>query len=270
MSLRKLPLAKAFAPPAAYRPDAPADALSRWSGVTAAAGGDNTISVLDVIGADPWSGGGVTAARVAGALRAIGRKEVTVQINSPGGDMFEGIAIYNLLREHTARVTVQVLGLAASAASLIAMAGDEIRMATGSSMMIHKPWGVVVGDDEDMTEAAGIFRSFGESMADIYQARTGRKRGDVLAIMAAETWLDAADAVAERFADTLDEQPAALASAATDGRATARKRLDAALARAGVQRVDRRRLISDFEAGPEPAAAIDEASIRQLVAAMRG
>ncbi|MBN0106041.1 Clp protease ClpP, partial [Pseudomonas aeruginosa] len=90
------------------------------------------------IGYDWWTGEGVTAKRIAGALRAIGGDvDVTVNINSPGGDVFEGLAIYNLLREHKGKVTVRVLGLAASAASFIAMAADEVKIARAGFLMIH-------------------------------------------------------------------------------------------------------------------------------------
>ena len=100
--------------------------LIRWnSGVKAASEDDNTISILDPIGED-WYGNGVTSKRVSAALRAIGKTDVTVSINSPGGDYFEGLAIYNLLRDHPAKVTVKIVGIAASAASVIAMAADEV------------------------------------------------------------------------------------------------------------------------------------------------
>ncbi|MDZ7823662.1 MAG: ATP-dependent Clp protease proteolytic subunit [Ahrensia sp.] len=110
MSLRKLPDIKAFVKPQSYQADAPSNALDKWVPLAAEADG-NVISVYDVIGSD-WNGEGVTAKRVAGALRAIGKNDVTVNVNSPGGDMFEGLAIYNILREHPAKVTVRVMGLA--------------------------------------------------------------------------------------------------------------------------------------------------------------
>src|SRR5690606_23214700 len=121
--------------------------LAKWAERPQAAEGDdpNTISIYDVIGEDWWTGGGFTAKRAAAALRSIGKNPVTVNVNSPGGDMFEGIAIYNLLREHPAEVTVNVMGLAASAASIIAMAGDKINVALGSFVMIHNAWGIVIG-----------------------------------------------------------------------------------------------------------------------------
>lgn len=85
-------------------------------------------------------GEGVTAKRISAALRAIGEQDIVVNLNSPGGDMFEGLAIYNLLRAHSGKVTVNILGIAASAASIIAMAGDEIKMGRGAFLMIHNCW----------------------------------------------------------------------------------------------------------------------------------
>ncbi|HEC0958195.1 TPA: Clp protease ClpP, partial [Klebsiella pneumoniae] len=132
------------------------DALERWEPEVRAAGNDaNSISIYDSIG-ENWEGTGVTAKRISAALRAIGDKDVVVNINSPGGDFFEGVAIYNLLREHPGRVTVQVMGLAASAASVIAMAGDEILMGDGSFLMIHNAWAVAIGNRHDMADAAKL------------------------------------------------------------------------------------------------------------------
>src|SRR5690606_27950498 len=152
-----------------------------WAQIPVAAmqDSDTTISILDIIGEDFWSGTGVTASRITAALRSVGNQDITVRINSPGGDMFEGIAIYNLLRAHPARVTVEVLGWAASAASIIAMAGDDIRMGLGSFMMVHNAWGMVIGNRHDMREAASLFDQFDAALADIYEARTGMKRADI-------------------------------------------------------------------------------------------
>lgn len=267
MSLRQLPEARAFAPPPSYHLDAPADALARWSGPLAAAKSANVISIFDIIGTDPVTGDGATAASVAGALRAIGRQPVTVQVNSPGGSVFEGIAIYNLLRSHPAKVTVDVLGLAASAASVIAMAGDEIRMAPGTMMMVHRPWGLVIGNDEDFREAAETFKAIGDCMVDIYQARTGRSRAEIDAMMVGETFMSADEAVAERFADRVDKSKVSNANASVSAPTAARKQIDVALARAGVSRVERRRMLNDFEAGPPPVE-VDECEFRCLIAAM--
>src|SRR5690606_22249784 len=121
MSIRKLPKIEALVPPKCLQWEEPDGALARWSPEIRAAD-DSGISILGHIG-ESFDGSGVTARRIAAALRSSGEKDVTVAINSPGGDFFEGVAIYNLLREHKAKVTVKVMGLAASAASVIAMAG---------------------------------------------------------------------------------------------------------------------------------------------------
>ena len=129
MSLRKLPEAKAFQKPTNFQWDAPSDVLAKWAESPQAAEADdpNTVSIYDVIGEDWWTGGGFTAKRMSAALRSLGKGPVTVAINSPGGDMFEGIAMYSMLREHPGEVTIKVMGLAASAASIIAMAWTPIR-----------------------------------------------------------------------------------------------------------------------------------------------
>lgn len=251
MTLRKLPEVKAFQRPAFYKPDAPAVALEKFQPRAAEADG-NVISVYDTIGEDWWTGEGITARRVAGALRAIGSREVAVNINSPGGDMFEGLAIYNLLREHPAKVTVRVMGLAASAASIIAMAGDEIEMGLGSMMMIHNSWGVVVGNQDDMRGAAETFAEFDAAMADIYAARTGGDLEDIKAMMAAETWLRAERAIEDGFADSTFDVPE-YSNTGDDATRNARSRLDATLAKAGVPRVERRRLFGDALGTPNAA-----------------
>ncbi len=111
MSLNRTPVA-AVARPKSYQWDVPLSALERWESAPQAAEADdpNTISIFDVIGEDYWSGGGFTAKRAAAALRSIGKNPVTVNVNSPGGDMFEGLAIYNLLASHPGEVTVNVMG----------------------------------------------------------------------------------------------------------------------------------------------------------------
>lgn len=140
MSKKQLPAAPAGRPCARVTCETLPSALDRWNGgIKAAATDDNSISVFDVIGQDYW-GEGVTAKRIAGALRVMNGADVTVNINSPGGDMFEGLAIYNLLREYQGKVTVKVLGIAASAASVIAMAGDDIQIGRGAFLMIHNCW----------------------------------------------------------------------------------------------------------------------------------
>lgn len=245
-----------LARPSAYQPDAPADALARWNPNAARVEDDeNSISVFDVIGEDPWSGEGVTAKRIGAALRAIGRGDVVVNVNSPGGDMFEGLAIYNMLRAHPGEVTVRVMGLAASAASIIAMAGDRVEMGLGSFLMIHNSWGMVVGNQDAMREAAATFAEFDAAMADIYAARTGRKTDEIAAMMRAETWIRPENAIDLGFADATFEA-AGYDDDDEDDKARARRaraRLDATLARAGLPRSERRRLLRDAAGTPRAA-----------------
>jgi len=273
MSLRHLPEPRALARPKAYSWDAPAGALERWT-PRAAEADAATISVYDVIGQDMWSGEGVTAKRVAGALRSIGKAPVTVNVNSPGGDMFEGLAIYNLLREHPAEVTVRVMGVAASAASIIAMAGDRIEMGLGSFLMIHNSWGLVVGNQQDMRDAADTFAEFDAAMADIYAARTGGKPEDIAAMMAAETWLRPETAIEKGFADATFDAPDYEDRPETKGK-KALARLDATLAKAGLPRVERRQLLREAAGTPSaagtatPSAGFDADALARLISTLK-
>ncbi|WP_340583911.1 head maturation protease, ClpP-related [Brucella pseudintermedia] len=260
MSLRQLPEAPTMARPQNYQWDAPSDVLAKWAEHSFAAApgadADATISIFDVIGEDGWTGSGVTAKRISAALRSIGNKDITVRINSPGGDMFEGIAIYNLLRTHPAKVTVEVLGWAASAASIIAMAGDDIRMGLGSFMMVHNAWGLVIGNRHDLREAAELFDQFDAALADIYEARTGMARVEIERLMDAGTFMTAAQAVECGFADAVDDteiHPETNASAQVRPEIQARRRIDAALAKQGVSRTERRKMFNQI-AGMHDAA----------------
>lgn len=278
MSLRQLPEAKTFQRPQNFQWDAPSDVLAKWAETPLAAGenDDSTITMFEVIGEDWWTGGGVTAKRISAALRSIGDKDVTVKINSPGGDMYEGIAIYNLLRAHKAKVTVEVLGWAASAASIIAMAGDEIRMGLGTFMMVHNAWGVVIGNRHDMREAATLFDGFDSAIVDIYEARTGLKRAEIVKLMDAETFMGPSEAVKNGFADAVDDGISAPEGDAKnmDRGLMARRQTEAALARAGFSRDKRSELLTEMgvsaaprDASRTPAArdAGFEAAARQFI-----
>ena len=205
---------------------------------------DATISIYEPIGYDYWTGEGMTAKRMAGILRNVGGKDVTVNINSPGGDVFEGLAIYNLLKEHPGKVTVKVIGLAASAASFIAMAGDEIQMAKASFMMIHNAWMVVAGDRNDLAEVSVWLTQFDETLASIYADRTGKKAADIAALMDVETWMNGEAAIDNGFADSIlgDEVEKDSSKAAKNSL----YKLDAALAQAGMPRAERKQLLKDL------------------------
>lgn len=262
MSLKNLPKPQAFERPSSYSWDAPADAMSEWAERPAAADTDksNTISIYDVIGEDWWTGEGFTAKKAAGILRSIGNKPVTVSINSPGGDMFEGLAIYNLLREHPAEVKVKVMGVAASAASIVAMAGDHVLMGTGTIMMIHNAWGLVIGNRHDFAEASRVFETFDASMASIYAARTGMSEKDIMKLMDGSsrssdgTYMTATDAIEKGFADgefeDVADAPSARSSIPAD--VLARRRAEVALAKQGVGRKERADILNSLS-GPRDA-----------------
>jgi ATP-dependent Clp protease protease subunit len=154
------------------------------------------ISIFDEIGF--W---GVNAAAFIADLKKIDAKELTVLINSPGGSVFDGLAIYNALRQHPANVTVKVMGVAASAASFIAMAGDKIIMPENSFMMVHNPMGGVFGNAEDMREWADTLDKIASSLIGIYVARTGKSEEEVKSLLDAETWMTAKEALDLGFAD---------------------------------------------------------------------
>lgn len=128
-------------------------------------------------------------------------KLINLRINSPGGDVFEGVAIYNDLVDASARVRVHVTGLAASAASLIAMAGDEIIMAPGAMMMIHEPWVMAIGGQDDLRQSADLLGEINDAMIEIYSARTGLGADELRAMLAEETWMAGGKAAELGFAD---------------------------------------------------------------------
>ncbi|KTR07492.1 peptidase [Aureimonas ureilytica] len=259
MSKRTLPAATIVARPGMRTETTPA-ALERWNpDVQAASDGeaDNTISVLDVIGAD-WYGEGVTAKRVSAALRAIGKRDVVVNINSPGGSFFEGLAIYNALREHPAHVTVKVLGIAASAASVIAMAGDEIQIARSGFLMIHNTWIVASGDRHALRDVADWLEPFDAAAVDIYAARTGMDAKELAKMLDREAWIGGNDAVSKGFADSLLSADAVenRARNSAEGRSTvAAHKLDTLLAQLNVPRSERREIVQALKGGTRDAAA---------------
>lgn len=162
-----------------------------------------------------WFGDGLTSKRFAEDLRKLdGARKITVRINSPGGSVNDGIAIYNALRSHGARIEVVVEGLAASIASIIAMAGDNIRMGAGAMMMIHSPWTVALGNAEQMRDVADVLEKHEDSLVDIYEKRSGMDRKALKDMLSAETWFTAAEAVENGFADEADTVDAEATSSA--------------------------------------------------------
>jgi ATP-dependent Clp protease protease subunit len=147
---------------------------------------------------------GISANDFAKDLKAITAPTIHVRLNSPGGDVFDGVAIYNALRTHDARVIVHVDGLAASIASIIALAGDEVRIAENAFFMIHDPWAFSIGNAAEMRKMADTLDKIGGSLVDTYMKKSGASRKTVETWMHEETWFTAQEAIDEGFADALD------------------------------------------------------------------
>lgn len=160
------------------------------------------VYIYDEIGDSWW--GGISPKGLIDEITALDVETMTVHINSPGGAAWDGITIMNALRAHKATVSVVVDGLAASAASVIAMAGDTVTMNRGAQMMIHDASGGAWGNAQDMEDIAGILHKLSDSIADTYAARTGGTRAHWRAVMQAEAWYTAEEAVQAGLADTWD------------------------------------------------------------------
>jgi ATP-dependent Clp protease protease subunit len=148
--------------------------------------------------------GGVSAKAFADDLKALGSVDaLDIRINSYGGAIFDGFAIYNTLLRHNAHKVVHVDGVAASSASVIAMAGDEIRVAANGFVMIHNPWGFCQGYADELRKQAELLDQVRGAIAGVYAARTNLDVGEILPLMDAETWMDANEAVTKGFADAI-------------------------------------------------------------------
>lgn len=164
---------------------------------------EGEVLIYDIIGSDGY-GGGVSARNFVQDLAALGDvSKITVRINSPGGSVFDGNAIYNALVRHKAAKVVEIDGVAASAASYIAMAGDEIRIAENATMMIHCASGLCVGPADEMEKTAKTLRMLDGQISQVYASRTGRKQETWMRLMDAETYFTADEAVKHRLADSV-------------------------------------------------------------------
>ena len=168
------------------------------------------IFIYDQIG-DGMFGGGISATNVIDQIKALGDRKLNVRINSPGGSVFEGVAIYNALARHPGEVTTYVDGIAASIASVIAMAGRKILIAENAMMMIHDPSTLVWGGSAELRKQADVLDQIKETLITTYATRTGMEREKISALMSAETWFTAQEAVALKLAD---EQVAGVKAAA--------------------------------------------------------
>lgn len=189
-------------------------AANSWYRITNEAGAPTRVDIYDEIGGGGWFSTGVTAVDFVAELAGI-VGDLEVHINSPGGDVFDGLAIYNSLAQRPGNVTTVVDGLAASAASFIAQAGKQRVVSPGSMMMIHDAAGVAFGNGSDMREMADLLDKVSDNLASIYASHSGIAEGWRDA-MQKESWYTADEAVAAGLADRLAERPAsdALAAAA--------------------------------------------------------
>jgi len=168
--------------------------------------GESTeITIYGDIG-DSWWGESVSANDINEALKNVTSNEIIVQLNSAGGDVFDGIAIYNQLKNHTAKVVVYVDGWAASAASIIAMSADELIMNTGSMLMIHEASTFVYGSKTDMKKTLNALEGLDKSIIDIYMTRFKGERSEIETMMNSETWFTSSEAVDVGLADKVNEK----------------------------------------------------------------
>lgn len=178
-----------------------------WFRMQAGHQSDADIYIYDEIGF--W---GVTAKQFISDLNALGDiTHINLHINSPGGDVFEGIAIFNALKTHGASITVYVDGVAASMASVIAMVGNPVIMPENSFMMIHKPFGFTGGDAEDMRTYADLLDKVEAVLLPAYAQKTGKTTDEIAAMLADETWMSGAECLAQGFADQVTPAVKAMA-----------------------------------------------------------
>jgi ATP-dependent protease ClpP protease subunit len=148
---------------------------------------------------------GIDAGEFNRDLAKITAPTIKLRLNSPGGDVWSGISIYNALRRHPSRVETYVDGVAASIASVIALAGDEVIMPANTFMMIHNAHAIALGDARAMREMADLLDKHTDAIRDIYVERTGRPEGEITKLMDAETWMTAQEAKDAGFASTVAE-----------------------------------------------------------------
>jgi len=162
-------------------------------------GDEATVYVYDAIGS--WFG--IAAADFVSALADIKAKTIHLRINSPGGSVMEAEAIQTALQQHPARIIAHIDGWAASAATFVALAADEIEIADGGFFMIHRAWGVAIGNVDDMVELATILEKMDANISADYQRKTGASAEQIAEWMAAETWFSAAEALEHGFVDRI-------------------------------------------------------------------
>lgn len=217
-------------------------------------GSDTELNILGEISAFPWREYGEASAQTVAEFlaRAAGR-DVVININSPGGDMFEGIAIYNMLLQYAGRVDVKVIGMAASAASIICMGADSVQIAPSAFLMIHNCWLFCAGNRHDLMAVAAQIEPFDKAMAQIYAEKSGMDTAQIAVMMDNETYISGSQAIDMGLADVL-LQNGAIPESSGDRNAQAAQRLEMLLAKQGQSRSQRRELLQAYRNGTRNAA----------------
>jgi len=171
----------------------------------------NELTVLIYGPIDTGDAGTVDSAQVVQALQDFKGQTIRIYINSPGGVVYGGLAIYNALRRHAARKEVQIDGICASAATIIAMAGDRITAAASATLMVHAVWNTTTGTADDMRQSARRLESLTETLVQLYVARTGKPRDIVAGWVRDQTWFTAAEALAVGLIDAIGDASRAVA-----------------------------------------------------------
>lgn len=170
----------------------------------AEASGEVTLYLYDVIVSDDFCGG-VAAEPFVKSLNALDAPVIHLRINSPGGDVFAARAVEAAIRNHPSRIIAHVDGYAASAASFVAVACDEVEIAPGGFFMIHKAWTFTAGNADELLHAAAMLEKIDASLVDTYAQKTGRPPEEIAAWMQAETWFSAGECIDYGFADRVAE-----------------------------------------------------------------
>lgn len=252
-----------------------------WYRITAKAGDEAEVWIYDEIGF--W---GVTASDFVRELRQVDAAKLTLHLNSPGGDVFDGIAIHTALRDHPATVEVKIDSLAASIASVIAMAGDRVVMSKHATMMIHDPFALAIGDARDMRKMADTLDQLGDTIAGVYAERAGGSVREWRDRMLDETWYTDQTAVDAGLADEVAGEPAAENSfdlsifrhppaalsarpAASADRQPTRRDIERALRDVGLSQATAKRLIAGGWQEAVPDSSRDVADLEGLLATLK-
>lgn len=176
--------------------------MRRWYEIRAGADGVAEILIYDDIGGSWWNPG-LMAKDFIAELAELDAEKIDIRINSRGGSVYEGAAIYNAIKRHEAEITTHIDGAALSIASVIALGGDRVVMSDTSWFMIHEPWGGVIGNAEEMRKEASVLDKISEVIRNVYVGKTGKDAADISAAMGEETWYTAQEALDAGFIDEI-------------------------------------------------------------------